>query len=96
MILVALAAAPHAWAQGDQARGADIARQWCSECHATETSNTGTDTAPAWRSIALDPAKNDTTLTTFLRNPHPAMRNIPLTEQDIQDVIAYIRALALE
>lgn len=64
--------------------------------HATKVTGTGTDMAPAWRSIALDPAKDDATLTTFLRAPHPAMRNIPLTEQDIQDVIAYIRALAFE
>lgn len=85
-----------ALAEGDQGRGEDIARQWCSECHATEIGDTGSDQAPTWRGIALDPAKDEAYLRSFLRDPHPAMRNIPLTGQDIDDVIAYIRALAFE
>lgn len=85
-----------ALAEGDHVMGAEIARQWCSECHATETTSGGTDVAPPWQAIALDPAKDEAYLKTFLRNPHPAMRHIPLTERDIDDLIAYIRALAFE
>ena len=97
---IALAAlalgAAGARAQGDQATGAEIARQWCSECHATETTGGGTDAAPPWQAVAMDPAKDEAYLKAFLRNPHPAMRHIPLTERDIDDLIAYIRALAFE
>jgi mono/diheme cytochrome c family protein len=99
LVLAALAVvvfAGDAAADGDFERGADIARQWCVECHATEITDSGTDQAPAWRSIALDPAKDEATLKAFLRDPHPAMKNIPLTDRDMDDVIAYIRALAFE
>ncbi len=95
--IVALLVAAHAArAQGDHNEGAAIARQWCSECHATETNASGTDAAPAWQQVALDPAKDDEYLKAFLRNPHPAMRHIPLTAADIDDLVAYIRTLAFE
>jgi mono/diheme cytochrome c family protein len=95
-LAVLASGASSALAAGDQTRGSEIARQWCSECHATETTGGGTDAAPPWQAIALDPAKDEAYLTEFLKNPHPAMRHIPLTERDIDDVVAYIRALAFE
>lgn len=91
-----VAATPAARAAGDHVRGAAIAQQWCSACHATETTTGGTDAAPPWGQIALDPAKDDEYLKAFLRNPHPAMRHIPLTATDIDDLVAYIRTLAFE
>ena len=94
-MLVLMLATP-AMAAGDAERGADVARQWCVECHATEITDTGTDQAPAWRAIAADPAKDDAALRAFLQAPHPAMRNIPLTGQDIEDIITYIRTLTSE
>ncbi len=76
--------------------GEFIARQWCSECHATEATTGGTDMAPGWRTVAADPAKDADYLEDFLENPHPAMRHIPLTARDIDDLVAYILTLGFE
>jgi mono/diheme cytochrome c family protein len=83
-------------AEGDRMAGEAIARQWCGECHATDASSSATDAVPAWRTIATDPTKDEASLKAFLENPHPAMRHIPLTERDIDDVIAYILSLGFE
>lgn len=76
--------------------GEAIAEAWCSECHATEATEGGTDVAPGWRSIAADPVKDAAYLEAYLGNPHPAMRHIPLTELDIDDLVAYILSLGFE
>ena len=83
-------------AEGDRAEGEALARLWCSECHTTEATSGGSDVAPAWRSITADSLKNQAYLREFLNNPHPAMRHIPLSPRQIEDLVAYILSLGFE
>jgi len=73
-----------------------IARHWCAACHATGTSNRTSDTAPAFKIIADDPARTPARLRLWLTAPHPPMPNPGLSRVEIEDVIAYIRSLKSE
>lgn len=79
-------------AAGDAARGAQLARQWCANCHiigepaAPRTVQQG---PPAFASIGMTPDQ----MRAFLTHPHGAMPDFALTRAEIEDVIAYIEAL---
>jgi mono/diheme cytochrome c family protein len=79
----------------DPARGQELARRLCANCHATEP-NGGQAVNPDVPSFAAIAKQSDVTaerLAGRIIVPHPAMPNTQLTVAEIRDVIAYILAL---
>jgi cytochrome c len=87
---VSAAAFPSAAA--DAAKGAQLARQWCANCHVV-----GQGPAPgtiqqgplAFTAIGMTADQ----MRAFLTRPHGAMPDLALTRSEIDDVIAYIETL---
>lgn len=90
-LLCAVAAAIVPASAADIGRGAQLARQWCSNCHviggpAAAIVQQG---PPSFRSIGLTADQ----LRTFLTHPHGAMPDLALSRTEIEDLIAYIQTL---
>ena len=79
--------------RGDPRIGEALAKRWCNECHLVGGAGRATDAAPAFESIARDPAKSTDHLRAFLAKPHAPMPPIPLSGTEVEDLIAYIRSL---
>jgi cytochrome c len=75
----------------DVAKGAQLARQWCANCHVVDGSGAATvqQGPPSFRAIGLTAEQ----LHTFLTHPHGAMPDLALTRAEIDDVIAYIESI---
>jgi cytochrome c2 len=78
---------------GDPMAGADIAKRWCTACHATGTSPAARDVGPPFAEIANDPMRTESRLRTWLADPHPPMPNPGLSRVEIENVIAYLASL---
>jgi mono/diheme cytochrome c family protein len=79
---------------GDPARGAQLAQQWCANCHmvsetAPKTVGEGPPSFPAIAQSGLTPKQ----LRAFLSHKHGAMPDLSLTRAEIDDLIAYIETL---
>jgi cytochrome c len=80
--------------RADVQKGAQIARQWCANCHVID----GTSAAavpqgpPTFPTIARSGMTNDQ-LRAFLSHPHGAMPDLALTRAEIDDLIGYIGTL---
>ena len=85
------AASPSA---ADGARGGQLARQWCANCHVVGDAPAGTvqQGPPSFRTIAQGELTADQ-LRTFLSHPHPPMLDLGLTRAEIDDLIEYIATL---
>ena len=86
----ALAAPP----PGNAANGQALAERWCSSCHLVSAEQkSATTEAPPFPEIAeRSPADLDR-LPAFLAAPHPPMPAIPLSGDEIRDIVAYITSL---
>lgn len=88
----ALAAAPGsaggARLYGDAQRGKEHTERLCVTCHAVGA--TGTDSAPALALLKKDPQKTDAYIRGFLQAPHKPMPPVVLTNQEVEDIIAYL------
>ena len=76
----------------DAAKGAQLARQWCANCHVVGQApapSTVQQGPPAFTAIGLTVDQ----IRTFLTRPHGAMPDLALTRAEIDDVIAYIQSL---
>ena len=75
----------------DVTKGAQLARQWCANCHVINGSGSPTvqQGPPSFRSIGLTGDQ----LRTFLAHPHGAMPDLALSRTEIDDVTAYIETL---
>ena len=87
-----------AWLTGhalaaDAKNGKALARDWCATCHLVERKGAGGDGAPPFESIANDPARTDSYLRSWLADPHPAMPNLQLSRNEIDDLVAYLQSL---
>lgn len=94
---IGIAVAPPALAQDDRQRlqGLDLARDLCSGCHVvTENQRRAVvDGVPSFPMLGRSGLSNEH-LRVWLSDPHPAMPQMPLSEQQIAAVIAYIRSFA--
>lgn len=74
--------------------GHRLAVAWCRECHAVEPGaiNPGKK-APDFVAIAKMPSSTPLSLKVFLASSHPSMPNIILTQNDTEDLVAYILSL---
>ena len=76
-------------------KGADLAQIWCSACHVTGTGpvQSGMDNAPAFSKLAPAVAADSARYRTFLTRPHGPMREITLSRDEIDALLAYIQSL---
>ncbi|MGE0724668.1 MAG: cytochrome c [Alphaproteobacteria bacterium] len=80
---------------GDAARGHEVARRWCAECHAIRRGDgrSTTDAAPPFPAIAAMPSTTRASLLVFLQTPHRQMPNFALSRTDMSDLSAFILSL---
>lgn len=79
---------------GDADSGRVLARSWCAYCHIVEEGQAqASDIAPPFAQIANDPKKTKLGLEAWLADPHPPMPNLNLSQDQIDDLIAYIETL---
>ena len=85
-----LAAAP-AWA-ADIGSGQRIAVRWCAACHMISPGQArSSPDAPSFAAVAE--RYDSGQLRLFLMAPYPRMPNMPLSQPEIADLVAYIRTL---
>jgi mono/diheme cytochrome c family protein len=78
---------------GDARRGLIFAERICAECHAVKAGQTVPATAPTFKAIANTPGMTALALTVFFRTSHRDMPNLVLSDDERDDVIAYILSL---
>jgi mono/diheme cytochrome c family protein len=81
--------------RADAQKGAQLARQWCANCHVIGGGNpTGAvpQDPPSFPMIARSGMASDQ-LRAFLSHPHGAMPDLALTRAEIDDLIGYIETL---
>jgi len=86
---------PVAWADdvGDPAAGRDVANAWCSNCHAFPGSKQAIATgAPSFSAIAANRTVTPMSLRVFLQTPHQRMPDLHLSNNEMDDLIAFILA----
>jgi mono/diheme cytochrome c family protein len=81
-------------AGADVNKGAQIARQWCANCHVIGGSKPSAvpQGPPSLQTIARSGMTTDQ-LRAFLSDPHGAMPDLSLTRAEIDDLIGYIGSL---
>jgi mono/diheme cytochrome c family protein len=79
----------------DIAAGATYAEQVCAACHAVLANENMSPLpdAPTFQSVADTPGMTELALTVWLQSSHPTMPNIVLKQDDLRNVVAYIRSL---
>jgi cytochrome c len=87
----AAAAGPHVESDG----GHDLARAWCTSCHAVEPGVLVGPYAdvPSFTAVARQPSTTASALVAFLSTPHGDMPDVKLTAQQLNDVVTYILSL---
>ena len=80
---------------GDAARGLELARQWCADCHVIRKGEgrSASDAAPTFPSIAAMRSTTRATLLVFLQTPHRQMPNLALSRTDMSDLAEHIIGL---
>lgn len=94
--MLLLAGCQEARAQdADIAAGAAYAKQVCAACHAVLSNQefSPLPEAPTFESVANTPGMTELALTVWLQSSHPTMPNIILKQDDLRNVVAYIRSL---
>jgi cytochrome c len=77
----------------DVDKGAQLARQWCANCHLVGGNPAGAvpQGPPSFQTIAHSLTTDQ--LRAFLSHPHGAMPDLALTRAEIDDLIGYIETL---
>ena len=79
---------------GDAEQGEVIARTWCAACHIVADDQTsGSVDVPTFHTIANTRGYTRRDLSTFLADPHPKMPPMPLSNREIDDIVAYLESL---
>lgn len=96
--LILVACAPAAMAQQtDPAPGRRLAERYCTSCHEIRPGETGAGpmaTAPPFQLVARMPSTTQLSLHVFLSTSHAGMPNILLSEEEIDELAAYVVSLA--
>ena len=84
--------------EADVAAGKAYAEQVCATCHAVEQGEEESPLyqAPTFQSVADTPGMTEMALSVWLQSSHPTMPNIVLSQDEIRNVVAYIRSLKSE
>ena len=80
---------------GNASEGQRFAGEICAACHAIEKGGKmiSLEGAPPFQAVADDPAASEISLRVFLKSPHETMPNLMLSDEEIDDVVAYILSL---
>ena len=80
-------------AYADVQKGAQLAQQWCANCHVVGGKQAGAvpQGPPTFSVIAHSMTADQ--LHAFLSHPHGAMPDLALTRAEIDDLIGYIETL---
>ena len=75
--------------------GAAYAEQVCAACHAVLAGETYSPLPEAtpFQTVANAPGMTEMALTVWLQTSHPTMPNIILEQDELRNVVAYIRSL---
>jgi cytochrome c2 len=79
-------------AASDPVSGKDIARRWCAQCHLVDGGR-ARDAAPPLPAIARDVSWTEDRLAAFLTKPHGGRRGFSFSQQEVDNLVAYIRSL---
>ena len=93
LLLAAPSFAPLAGAQdrGDPVAGRHVAETWCANCHVYPGSDRATATgAPSFSAVAANKANTPPSLRAFLQTPHDRMPDLHLSNNEMDDLIAFI------
>jgi mono/diheme cytochrome c family protein len=93
LVLFAVAPAIAQVPSGDVAAGRKLAQAECSTCHDENRSVLTRQHGPSLRAVAAMPSTTSMSLHVFLLTPHANMPNYHFTQQEIDDVVAYILSL---
>lgn len=95
LVMLSVALAQSAHAQGDVAAGSDYAEAVCAECHAVKKGQRVSphERAPAFELVANARGMTETALRVWFQSPHPSMPNLVLREKTADDLVAYIMSL---
>lgn len=77
-------------------QGRSVARTWCVECHAIGegTQSSALVGAPSFRSMGAADTYDAQALAAALLRPHPVMPEMPVTEDDMRALAAYLTWVA--
>lgn len=96
-LVAALAAGMPAAADGpgDPAFGRGLAVDFCSECHVVspDQRRSGSEAAPDLTERMHHPGLTEMALRSYLQTSHPVMPNIRLTQEQTDDLVAYLLTL---
>ena len=84
---------------GDPAAGRGLAERVCWACHVIPDWEPPAIEAPGaqpFEELAADPAVTGMALYAFLRSSHPTMPNFIFSDEELNDIIAYILSLKKE
>lgn len=93
--LVTLSQSAFAERLGDLNRGAAVALTTCARCHGVRRAQllSPDPMAPNFTNVANTLGMTDRALRVWLQTSHPTMPNVVLTNQERDDVVAYIMSL---
>ena len=94
-VFAALAGQASAQESGDARRGHQLAEMTCAQCHAVEKGRmrSRNGQAPTFETIATTRGINPMAIRVALRTSHREMPNLMLSNEEVDDVIAYIGTL---
>ena len=79
---------------GDVPAGHALAQRWCAVCHQVEAgARQMPDVPPAFEAVAAMKSTTETSLKVWLQTSHPNMPNLRLSQDEMNDVVAYILSL---
>jgi mono/diheme cytochrome c family protein len=95
LLLAAFAfASPALAVPADPDHGEQLARHWCAACHiVSDDQARGADNVPTFSAIANRPGFEPAALARFLRDPHPKMPDMQISNDESADLAAYIGSL---
>lgn len=94
VIIALFATSSTASAAGSAVAGKRLAQQWCVSCHQIEPNGPAKDSAPPFASLGVQKGKDPGWIRAWLTDPHPPMKGINLSRQQIDDVVAYLQSLS--
>jgi mono/diheme cytochrome c family protein len=95
LITGAFASAAVAQESGNAKEGFVFAQAVCAECHAVREGERASPKAqaPSFTMVANTPGMNAMALEVWFQTPHPSMPNLKFSDQESDNVIAYILSL---
>lgn len=92
-VTIALVVSSPSYAQVRAMAGHELARQWCSGCHQVEAEGIARDSSPSFITLANDRGEDLNWVRTRLQTPLYPMWGINLSNEQIEDIVAYFETL---